>query len=112
MAAGDIDGDGDTDAFVTDFLPAFLINDGKGNMITTRAYLPKRFPLDHAGYFTSELIDVDRDGNLDLLVAGHEFGDAPSLILWGNTEPGFANSTASTLPAVTELWNCGGYRCQ
>ena len=103
VAAGDIDGDGDTDAFVTDFLPAFLINDGKGNMITTRAYLPKRLLLDHAGYYTSELIDVDRDGNLDLLVAGHEFGDAPSLILWGNTEPGFANSTASTLPAVTNF---------
>ena len=28
VTAGDIDGDGDTDAF-TDFLPAFLINDGK-----------------------------------------------------------------------------------
>ena len=107
VAAGDIDGDGDTDAFVADSLPTFLINDGKGNMTVTRAYLPKRFLKDHAGYYTSELIDVDRDGNLDLLVAGHEFGDvyggAPSLILWGDAEPGFANSTASTLPEVTDF---------
>ena len=99
VAIGDVDGDGDTDAFVTDFLPSFLINDGKGNMITTRAYLPKRFLKYHPGYFTSELIDVDRDGLLDLLLAG----DNPSLILWGTAEPGFTNSTASTLPEVTDF---------
>ncbi len=100
VAIGDVDGDGDTDAFVTDFLPSFLINDGKGKMITTRAYLPKRYPMDHSGYYTSELIDVDRDGNLDLLIAGHEFGAEPSLILWGDEKPGFAESTASALPKV------------
>ena len=100
-AAGDIDGDGDTDAFST--FPVFLINDGNGNMIMNRPYLPKLFLMDHGGYYTSELIDVDRDGNLDLLVAGHEFGDASSVILWGDAEPGFTNSTASTLPEVTEF---------
>ena len=103
VAAGDIDGDGDTDAFVTDFLTAFLINDGKGNMTVTRPYLPKLFLMDHGGYYTSELIDVDRDGNLDLLVAGHEFDDASSVILWGDAEPGFTNSTAIGLPEVTEF---------
>ena len=103
VAVGDVDGDGDIDAFVTDFLPAFLINDGKGNMTLDRAYLPKRFPMDHAGYHTSELIDVDRDGYLDLLVAGHEFEAEPSLILWGDEEPGFADSTASILPDVTDF---------
>ena len=103
VAAGDVDGDGDTDAFVTDFLNSFLINDGKGNMTLNRAYLPKRFLMDHAGYDTSELIDVDRDGQLDLLVAGTELADAPSLILWGDAEPGFTNSTASTLPEVTDF---------
>ena len=103
VAVGDIDGDGDTDAFVTDFLPTFLINDGKGNMTLNRAYLPKRFPMDHAGYHTSELIDVDRDGYLDLLVAGHQFEAEPSLILWGDEEPGFADSTASILSDVTDF---------
>ena len=100
VTAGDIDGDGDTDAF-TDFLPAFLINDGKGNMTLNRAYLPKRFVL--GGIYTSELIDVDRDGHLDLLGAGHEFDGNESLIVWGDEEPGFADSTASILPEVTDF---------
>ena len=99
VAAGDIDGDGDTDAFVTDWWPAFLINDGKGNLTRNVAFVPKRFNL---GY-TSELADVDHDGHLDLLVAGHEFEAEPSLILWGDEKPGFADSTASMLPAVTDF---------
>ena len=103
VTAGDIDGDGDNDAFVIGFLPAFLINDGKGNMTQDRTYLPKASLMDHGGYFTSELIDVDRDGNLDLLVAGHEYEGAASVILWGDAKPGFTNSTESTLPGVTEF---------
>ena len=103
VTAGDIDGDGDNDAFVTGFLPAFLINDGKGNMTQDRTYLPKASLMDHDGYYTSELIDVDRDGHLDLLVAGHEYEGAASVILWGSAEPGFINSTESTLPGVTEF---------
>ena len=95
VAVGDVDGDGDTDAFVTAWHSAFLINDGKGNMIRDRAYLPD-FPT---GY-TSELTDVDQDGHLDLLVAGHEFENSPSLIIWGDAEPGFADSTASQLTEV------------
>ena len=99
--AGDIDGDGDTDAFImTSPFPVFLINDGNGKMLMNRPYLPKLFLMDHGGYYTSELIDVDRDGNLDLLVAGHEHEGAASVILWGAAEPGFTNSTASTLPGV------------
>ena len=98
VAVGDIDGDGDPDAFVGDLVPAFLINDGKGNMTLNRAYIPKRFFLDHISYITAELIDVDRDGHLDLLVYGDD-----CLILWGGAEPGFADSTASTLPEDTDF---------
>ena len=39
VTAGDIDGGGDSDAFVTGFLPAFLINHGKGNMTQDSSYL-------------------------------------------------------------------------
>ena len=70
-------------------------------MTLNQAYLPKRFVLD--GIFTSELIDVDRDGHLDLLAAGHEFDGNESLIVWGDEEPGFADSTASILPEVTDF---------
>ena len=98
VATGDIDGDGDTDAFLIDFLNSFLINDGIGNLTPNRSFLPKG----HTGGHTAELIDVDRDGHVDLLVAGDE-GNSPSIVFWGDTEPGFANSTASTLPEVTDF---------
>ena len=101
VAVGDIDGDGDTDAFLMDNYSGFLINDGKGNLTLTRAYSPKRILLDQ--HYTSELIDVDRDGHLDLLVAGHEYGGGKSYILWGDADPGFAESTASILPEVTDF---------
>ncbi len=100
VTVGDIDGDGDTDVFATDSHPAtLLINDGKGNMTLNRAYLPK----DLVRGYTSELIDVDRDGHLDLLIGGHEFSGDTSMILWGSTEPGFVNSTASTLTEVADF---------
>ncbi len=98
VATGDVDGDGDTDAFLIDFLNAFLINDGNGNLTLNRSFLPKG----HTGGHTSELIDVDRDGHLDFLVAGDE-ANSPSIVFWGDAEPGFANSTASTLPEVTDF---------
>ena len=101
VAVGDIDGDGDSDAFIMDFNSGFLINDGKGNMTLNRAFVPKRFILDQ--HYTSELIDVDRDGHLDLLAAGHEFSGGESYIIWGNAEPGFADSTANILPEVTDF---------
>ena len=101
VAVGDIDGDGDSDAFVMDNDSGFLINDGKGNMTLNRAYSPKHFILNQ--HYTSELIDVDRDGHLDLLVAGHEVDGGESYILWGNAEPGFADSTANILPEVTDF---------
>ena len=103
VAVGDVDGDGDTDAFVTDFFPAFLINDGKGNMTHSRAYLPRRYFPDHIGYFTSELIDVDRDGHLDLLVAGDEYAGAPTIVIWSDGRPGFAGDTATTLAGVADF---------
>ena len=98
VAVGDVDGDGDADAFVTHFLNAFLINDGKGNLTLNIGFLPKG----HNGGHTSELIDVDRDGHLDLLLAGDE-AHSPSIVFWGDAEPGFASSTASTLPEVADF---------
>ena len=101
VAVGDIDADGDSDVFMMDIDSGFLINDGKGNMTLNRAYSPKRFRLNQ--HYTSELIDVDRDGHLDLLVAGHEFSGGESYILWGDADPGFADSTANILPEVTDF---------
>lgn len=103
VATGDIDGDGDTDAFLTDFYPKFLLNDGHGNMVEDSTYLPTQYPMEHAGYYTSEMVDVDRDGHLDLLLAGHEYDSEPAIVLWGTEEPGFTNSEASVLPKVVDF---------
>ena len=101
VAVGDIDGDGDSDAFIMDFYSGFLINDGTGNMTLNRTYSPKRFILNQ--HYTSELIDVDRDGHVDLLVAGHEFSEGASYVIWGEADPGFADSKANVLPEVTSF---------
>ena len=103
VAVGDIDGDGDTDAFVTDWWPAFLINDGKGNLTRDIAHVPSGFNL---GY-TSELTDVDRDGHVDLLVSCADCTESDNsevlAIFWGDVEPGFADSTPTILPEVTDF---------
>ena len=104
VAVGDIDGDGDADAFVTDWWPAFLINDGEGNLTRDRAHVPRGLTL---GY-TSELTDVDHDGHVDLLIScadcTESYGSEVLIVFWGDAEPGFADSTASILlPEVTDF---------
>lgn len=68
VAAGDIDGDGDIDLFIAQEFQSnrVLINDGKGNFTDESA---KRLP---AGAYDSEevqLVDLDGDGDLDVIVA-------------------------------------------
>jgi hypothetical protein len=87
LTCGDIDGDGDLDAFLGQYLvptlgqilrpsyydandghPAYLLrNDGRGNFtdVTADAGLaPKR----HRRVFSASFVDLDADGDLDLLV--------------------------------------------
>ncbi len=110
MAVGDVDGDGDLDCFVPQYLfpyangrtptpyydsrdglPAYLlINDGKGNFTdgTDAAGLaPKR----HRRTYSASFIDFDEDGDLDLLVVS----DFAGLDLYLNNGQGkFTDITA------------------
>jgi hypothetical protein len=92
-AAADINGDGYVDIFAPDSLqyaqnedgvwvphrgqdPYFLINDGKGNFTVSHAGIPKIADR----IWTTEILDFDSDGNLDIWVAGSKlqyilFGD-------------------------------------
>jgi hypothetical protein len=66
LAAGDIDRDGDTDlAFVamTSLVAGWLENDGKGNFRLHRV-------SDNQSAYDLRLVDMDGDGDLDMLVAG------------------------------------------
>ena len=45
-------------------------------------------------------MDVDRDGHVDLLVAGHEYANFPSQILWGDTTGIYSTAKGTVLPGV------------
>ena len=79
-AAGDLDGDGDIDIFVTGFSLLILLNDGNGNFIDGTNTFPDR--LSGIGRLnTSEIYDVNLDGYPDIL-AGCECLTDSSAKIW------------------------------
>ena len=105
-ASADIDVDGDIDVFVTHSNavggPFFLINDGNGSFTMNTDRIEG---LADWGLYTAELVDVDGDGFLDLMAAGHEYelsgGNLPTQILWGNGAGTYSTARATILPGVT-----------
>ena len=104
-ASGDIDADGDMDVFVTNSpfdAPFFLINDGSGSFTQDSDLIDG---IRHDQLYTAELVDVDGDGFLDLLAAGHEYDPSgngfPTQILWGGTGGAYSTARATVLPAVS-----------
>jgi len=67
VAAGDVDGDGDVDLFVTNFGPDVLLL-SKGDLTFERAPASPGIDNWSAG---AVLFDADRDGDLDLFVEGY-----------------------------------------
>ena len=67
--SGDFDNDGDLDIFTA--TGHFLVNDGNANFTLNEDI----FESDVVGIFTTEMIDINNDGFLDLFVAGHSFED-------------------------------------
>ena len=97
-ASADIDHDNDLDIFVIDNQGTsfFLMNDGVGIF----SYDNDRVPSGARG-FTAELIDVDEDGFIDLVTAGHEFQGHPVVIFWGKADGRFSNNIQTRLPNAT-----------
>lgn len=100
--SGDIDGDGDLDVILVDGAGGgmnsyVLINNGDGSFQDTILGYYDKFPLKYLpnirGKFSSELIDIDKDGDLDLVLAGHEYEEwnTPGLLLFNSPE-GFTGS--------------------
>jgi hypothetical protein len=101
-ASADIDADGDIDVFLTDNFnrPFFLINDGKGNFTKDTSRLSN---IDNTGMYTAELVDVDKDGYVDLLLSGHAQDGFIPKIVWGNESGIYSSTNMTLLPTVANF---------
>jgi hypothetical protein len=97
--SGDIDKDGDLDIFVLGRLDSyFLINDGKGNFTYSLNHIDKSKLIEQ---YQCELVDIDKDGFLDLIIGGHEFMSGNTTrIYWGNSTYKFTTSIMTSIPAL------------
>ena len=85
-AAGDVDGDGDLDLFVGDIWggpmigPHILINDGSGTFVDSPHPLPFLTDLTQNGFTVGAFVDVDIDGDDDLILgdAGDDIANEES----------------------------------
>ena len=98
-ASGDFDNDGDLDIVFTDSRgedgeSLFLVNDGRGNFTNKPDLIRKDLTV---SMYTCEMYDVDNDGYLDLILAGHDHEGSTAywennpriyvnmpIVFWGN----------------------------
>ncbi len=84
--AADVDADGDVDLYVgntwgqRDIDPQILLNDGRGRFSVGENHLPPLVDLNQNGYTTCAFVDVDNDGDADLVLgdAGDSIGNEHS----------------------------------
>ncbi len=106
---GDVDGDGDLDLFfanVQAFVPnadrqnRLLLNDGNGVFTDVTS---DRLPTDNDRSFTASIIDLDQDGDLDIITGntnGTNFGGSTPYRVYENEGDGvFALNTEAFFPA-------------
>ena len=123
-ASADIDGDGDLDIFSVGprdespqrtYVSKFLRNDGNFSLsIWEDIFSSNNHPFwSFKSSYQSELIDVDKDGNIDLVDMGHEWdymynwctdnGDGTcgrGKIYWGDEDAKFNEERKSLIPIV------------
>jgi hypothetical protein len=102
-SAADLTGDGLPDVVVTDNsdpTSAFvLVNQGAGTF--QRETVP-RLPASIGGknYFSVELVDVDADGELDVVLGGHDWEGADTVVLLNPGNSDFSSVSAIVVPTV------------
>ena len=78
--AGDIDNDGDLDIYVCNIYnqasigPRLLINDGTAKFSVNTSNLPQELVNLNKVYMSSRFSDIDKDGDLDLILGGIDNG--------------------------------------
>jgi hypothetical protein len=105
--AGDVDHSGHIDIFVPeDEITShyFLLNDGQGHFTVDTMRVPPSLNL--SNIYACELIDVDGDGNLDLIVGGSEYpcADLPTEIFWGDGTGFYSDGNKTVLPPDCARW--------
>jgi hypothetical protein len=86
-AAGDIDNDGDIDIFDCNVWssatigPRLLINDGTGSFQEDTSRIPTQITNMQRKFTSSLLVDVELDGDLDLVLGGHDNSGVSDVIL-------------------------------
>ena len=53
--------------------------------------------------YTAELIDINQDGYVDLIIAGHEYEGAVTTIYWGNSYGKYFLQKSTSIPTVKEF---------
>ena len=105
-ASADVDGNGTVDIVLGDAPSRLLLNDGTGRFSVNTSRLPTRSGAESSFFFTAELADVDGDGYVDLLTAGHEHEQMPTVVYWGGANGLYRQSRSTTLPPVADMGTC------
>jgi hypothetical protein len=102
-SAADLNDDKLPDVIVTNnFDPAsafVLINQGEG-VFQRESSLRLPSLIGGKNYFTVELVDVDGDESIDVVLGGHEFEGAPTVVLLNPGSSIFTSVTPITIPSV------------
>ena len=115
FASGDLDNDGDLDLFFGQPNSGFAMNDGSGNFTWHRVdekisnyFVDNTEQYGPYGVGTIEILDVNKDGNEDIVIGGEYQKDDPTqphlggpTILWGDGSSNYDYNNK------TEIWGFG-----